>query len=426
MSYMPLDLLPLRTTSPCDHPSAGALDIDAARHLILANVVPVNEVEHVPVGEAIGRIAAGDVLSPTALPRFDNSAMDGYAAHAADLTASGSLPIADRVQAGQGDLPTLTPGTVVRVTTGAAVPAGTAAVIPDEDVKLLSGSRMIRVRCPARSGANIRRRGEDTWLGDILIRGGTRIDARHVAIVRAAGVSVVGVRRRSKVALLSVGNELVAPDDEVGPGKIVDVNRILLRELLATTGAEIVDLGIAEDSAEAVAERLNALAGIDVLITTGGVAGSECDVTAKGVEVNGGDVLNLHLTLKPGRSIAFGRLGQLHSLHLPGNPIAALVSAHLFAVPLLALLAGRPLRDGRYFVAAGELLKHRQGRTEFVLAKITEGPNNRQIAVCAGKSSSSNLRPLCEADGFLEIPAAAGDVSPGQPVRFHPFGCEFG
>ncbi|MEO8883397.1 MAG: molybdopterin-binding protein, partial [Devosia sp.] len=191
--------------------------------------------------------------------------------------------------------------------------------------------------------------------------------------------------------------------------------------------AEVFDLGIANDSASAVAQRLRTMTGIDVLITSGGIAGSECDVTAKGFEAIGGEVSTLRLNLKPGRSIAFGRLGQLRSLHLPGNPIAALVSARLFAVPMLSLLMGSRSPDRTDVVTAGEILRHREGRTEFVLAKITDrSAEGRPIAVRAGKSSSANLQPLCEADGFVEIPAETGDVPQGQALRFHPFGCEFG
>ena len=344
MTYMPLELRLPHTAAPCDRERPDALDVEAARQLILADIVPLNEAEPVPVGEAIGRIAADHVTSPVALPRFDNSAMDGYALHAADLTAIGWLSTsAGQVQAGQADVPALLPGTVVRVTTGAAIPAGTAAVVPDEDVDLRP-SRSVRVRRLARAGASIRRRGEDTEQGDILIKAGTRIDARHVAIVSAAGVRLIGVRRRPKVALLSVGNELVGPGDAAGPNRIVDVNRILLRDLLAASGAEVVDLGIAEDSVCAVAQRLRMTTGIDVLITTGGLAGSECDITARGFEEIGGEVSSLRLNLKPGRTIAFGRQGQLRSLHLPGNPLAALVSAYLFAVPGLAESAdGKPI-----------------------------------------------------------------------------------
>jgi len=153
MTYMPLDLRSLHSGAPRDRPASDGLDIDAARQLILADLVSLNEAEQVPVGAVIGRIAADDVVSPVALPRFDNSAMDGYALHTTDLDATGLLLIGGQVQAGQGDLPAMRRGTVVRVTTGAAIPVGTAAVVPDEDIDLRPGAS-IRVRPAGASGGS--------------------------------------------------------------------------------------------------------------------------------------------------------------------------------------------------------------------------------------------------------------------------------
>jgi molybdopterin molybdotransferase len=299
-------------------------------------------------------------------------------------------------------------------------------VVPDEDIDLRSGMG-IRLDHPVPAGANIRQRGKDVGEGDILLRSGTSIDARQMAVLAATGVGMVGVWRRPRVALLSIGNELVPPGGSPAQGQIIDVNKVLLRGLVEANGGEVVDVGIAGDTVDAIAKVLSSLPEADVLLTTSGVAGSECDVTLAGVRAAGGESSRLELALKPGRLVAFGRLEELRSLHLPGNPIAALVTAQLFLIPLLRTLSGCRVAIRTIVVDAGEPLFHRRGRTEFVLVKIVgQAQDGRPIVVRSGKGGSGALKPLVEADGFAEIGAEEGDVSTGCELRFHPFGAVFG
>jgi molybdopterin molybdotransferase len=210
-----------------------------APQIILEGVEALRDREELTICDAAGRITVQDIRSPVSLPRFDNSAMDGYGLRIDDLEADGSawLPIVDRIQAGRSMTIPVSGGAAVRITTGAQVPQGVAAVIPEEDVDVVGS--MLRVGKVLSEGANIRPRGEDIGRGEILVPMGTLIDARHKGVMAASGVREVSVRRDVTVGLLSTGDELVEPGEPIPLGKIVDVNRVLLRSLLAASGAAV-------------------------------------------------------------------------------------------------------------------------------------------------------------------------------------------
>jgi molybdopterin molybdotransferase len=393
-----------------------------ALQMILDGVEALPSEEKVALCDAAGRLTVEDIISPVSLPRFDNSAMDGYGLHSDNLETNGSawLPIVDRIQAGGSMAIPVSSGSAVRITTGAQVPQGVAAVVPDEHVDV-QGS-MLRVRKAPSERANIRPRGEDVGRGDVLVPKGGLIDARHKALMAAAGVREALVRRRVTVGLLSTGNELVEPGEPVPEGKIVDVNRVLLRSLLAASGAAVIDLGIAPDSLSEISRAISESRPLDILISTGGAANSETDLTSRAVAAIGGTVTSLPLSLKPGRSIAYGRFNQTHILHLPGNPLAALVSGLLFAIPLLNRLAGGTLETPALPTRSGAFIAHRRGWTEFFPATIIENsPGKEPIIVKSGHGGSACLKQLADADGLARIESDAGDVLVGDGLRFRPF-----
>ena len=241
----------------CHREKPPPFDPAHALRIILDGVEALPSGEKVALCDAAGRITVEDILSPVSLPRFDNSAMDGYGLHIDDLETSGSawLPIVDRIQAGGPTAIPVSRGSAVRVTTGAQVPQDVAAVVPDEHVDV-QGS-MLWVRKAPSDRANIRPCGEDVRRGDVLVPTGSFIDARHKALMAAAGVREVLVRRHVTVGLLSTGNELVEPGEPVPLGKIVDVNRVLLRSLLSASGAAVIDLGIAPDSLSEISRAIS-------------------------------------------------------------------------------------------------------------------------------------------------------------------------
>ena len=375
MTALVSGLRPWRDLDVCALPRPGVMAVADARELILASVRPIADTIEATLERSIGFVAAADVRSASALPRFDNSAMDGYALHAADLGDPHPLLVRGVVQAGQSELPELRPGIAIRVATGGAVPLATSAIVPDEEVEAIRDT--ILVGRPPPPGANVRRCGEDISVGDVLFRSGTRIEARHVATMAATGVTSCQVRRRPRVGVLSIGNELVAAGREVGRGKIVDINRILLASVLSARGAEIIDLGIVPDSVADASAHLSLAPRLDALVTTGGIAGSEFDVTLKAMEAAGGRAAVLPLDLKPGRCIAWGSWRGQPSLHLPGNPIAALVTAQIFAAPMLDRLAGHWRSTRGLAVIAGLSYAHRPGRTEYVLARYASPEGSR-------------------------------------------------
>ena len=396
-----------------------------AREQLLAQLSPVAGLEWLPVAAASGRCLAAAQIAGIALPRFDNSAVDGFGIHAEDMGTP--LPLRLQIVAGiyagdQPDRADFQAGTTLRILTGAAVPANLAAVIPEEAVARDNDTIIFTKAMP--HGANIRRLGEDVAPGVELLRPGIRLDPRHLALLAAAGVSRVPVNRRLRVGVLSTGNELVESGDSIAEGRIADSNRPMLLSALADPALEPVDLGIFSDRTDFLAQALQTAApAIDLLITSGGVFGSEADHLARALLQAGGTCTSIHLALRPGKPMAFGRLGDMQVLGLPGNPVAALIHYLLFVRPTLARLGGiEKISDHTRAARTAEVFWHKPGRTEFVPAKIT-GHDAEAIPLLEklGRGGSARLLPLTQADGFAEMPAEAGDLAEGASIKFHPF-----
>ncbi|MBV1702967.1 MAG: molybdopterin molybdotransferase MoeA [Hyphomicrobiales bacterium] len=396
-----------------------------ARNQLLAQSNRVSGSEWLPIAAAAGRCLAEVQVAGIALPRFDNSAVDGFGIHVADMSAA--MPLRLKIVAGihAGDqlgLVDFQPGTALRILTGAVVPFNLAAVVPEEAVQRDNDALIITK--PLNFGANIRRRGEDVAPGLELLRPGVRLDARHLALLAATGIRRVQVVRQIRVGVLSTGNELVEPGDAIAEGRIADTNRPMLLSALAHAGLEPVDLGIFSDKTEVLAQALHAAApALDLVITSGGVFGSEADHLARALLMAGGTCTSLHLALRPGKPMAFGRLRDMQVLGLPGNPVAALIHYVLFVRPVLALLAGiEGLPDSAQTARTSELFRHKPGRTEMVPAKIV-GHDAMALPLLEklGRGGSARLLPLTQADGLAEMPADVGDMAAGTLIRFYPF-----
>ena len=402
----------------CDA-APGLLSPAEARHRLLAAAVPVCGVETLLAADALGRVLVEAPRARQSLPPFDQSAMDGYGLAAEDLRAGASPRVARMVTAGAVPGPALMPGEAVRLMTGAALPEGVAAVVMEEHAAAAGGC--IQPRRIVRAGENIRRRGEDVTEGEALASPGTRLDARHAALFAAARVAEVLVRRRVRVATLSNGDEL---------GQAVqDSNRPMLHALLARPEVALTDLGVLPDDPAALAAALaEAAAGQDLILATGGVSGSDADHMPAAIRRAGGSVEVLKLALKPGKPLAFGRIGQAMCLCLPGNPLAALVTMLVLGRPLLARLAGLPDAPAAPLAAvAGEGFTRVPGREEYVPARVA-GTDEAGLPVLlrAGRAGSARLKPLAQADGLLWLPAGCEAVAPGDALRFHPFATPFG
>jgi molybdopterin molybdotransferase len=417
----------LMNESVCDRP--GLLGIDAALKIALAAVAPVEERETVALRDSAGRITASSVTSAMPLPPFDQSAVDGYGIHADDVAQAktGPFKIAGRLAAGSHRMPTPGAGDAVRLLTGAAVPKGIAAVVMEE--KATATEHDVTIGRAAEAGLNIRRSGEDVGPWSEILETGTLIDARHVAILAAAGLSHVPVRRRVRVAVLSTGDELAKAGAARHAHQIYDSNAPMLQALFASPALQLRMLGCCPDDPERLRRQITrATRAFDLLLCTGGVSGSDADHVVGSVLAAGGNCAKVALALKPGKPLAIGRLGAMAVLALPGNPVAALVGALLFARPMLQTLSGQAASSQAPVMAkASATFAHRLGRTEFVPVRVVgHDGEGTPLLEKLGRGGSARLRPLVLADGLGCIPGESDDLPAGASLRFYPFRTAFG
>ena len=411
-------------TDDCFAFSGPLLRLDDMERLIGERISPVVEIERVPLHGARGRILSIDVKAPTNLPPFDNSAVDGYAVRHADLRPDGdtTLVVAGRLMAGAREHLSLKPGEAVRIFTGAAMPAGADTVFMQEDVTAGDG----RVTVPKRLklGANRRLAGEDVPAGAVVLPAATVLEAQHVALAAALGLTELTVRRRLKVAIFSTGDEVVEPGSARGAAAIFDSNRILLMELLERLGVVVTDLGILADDPDGLSAKLRqAASGHDLIITTGGVSTGEADYVRKAVETIG-NLVFWRVAIKPGRPVALGVIpsgaGQGAAfVGLPGNPVAVFVTFVRVVRPLLRRLSGaRPDKLLPLPVRAAFAYKKKKDRREYVRVALKRAADGEIEAIKHPQDGAGILTSLTETDGLLEFPEDVTAIEAGARVGF--------
>jgi molybdopterin molybdotransferase len=402
--------------------------VDAAFDEIVAFASRVEETETIPVASARGRVLARDIATNMPLPPFDHSAVDGFGITRDDIDRPPPLrlTVLARIAAGGRIGPAPEQGYAVHLFTGAPVPPGVGAVVLEERCEI--DGRSVVVTVPVPDGANIRRSGEDVPRGATIVEARSLLDARHIAILTAAGVSNVEVRRPVRVAVLSNGNELRDAGEPRGAGQIHDANRPMLMAMLANPWTEVIDLGYHRDDPAVLARVfVEAADRADVVVSSGGVAGSDADHVARVVAIAGGSMRRFRLALKPGKPVLAGRIGGASVLGLPGNPVAAMVNFLLFGRALIrasaALQVERPVGQSAMTAAP---FGHAHGRTEFVPARIVGFDQiGRPRLEKLGRGGSARMRPLVLADGFAEIPADARDLPADSAVALHRFHTAF-
>ena len=410
-------------TDDCFAFSGPLLRLDDMERLIIERIAPVAETEPVPLHGARGRIVAADVTAPVDLPPFDNSAVDGYAVRHADLRADGdtSLAISGRLTAGGRGNIVLEPGKAIRIFTGAAMPQGADTVFMQEDVTV-EGDH-VRVPKGLKRGANRRLAGEDVPSGAVVLPAGTVLEAQHVALAAALGITEIAVRRRLNVAIFSTGDEVVEPGAVRGSTAIYDANRYLLAELLERLGTVVTDLGILGDDPEKLSRALRAAAtGHDLIVTSGGVSTGEADYVRDAVE-RVGKLVFWRVAIKPGRPVALGVISSSERraafVGLPGNPVAVFVTFVRVVKPLLRRLSGaRPDRIVPLPVRAAFAYKKKKDRREYVRVALKRAADGEIDAIKHPQDGAGILTSLTETDGLLEFPEDVTAIEPGARVGF--------
>lgn len=384
---------------------------------------PVVGVEAVPLTLAAGRVLAEPLASPRPVPAFDNAAVDGYAFAAASQPASGPVRLTlapGRAAAGHPTSAIVGPGQAQQVLTGAMLPPGTDTVAMNEEVEV--GPASVTLDHPLRPFANRRLAGEDIQAGQSLFAAGLVLAPRHVAVAAEIGLAVLPVFRRLRVALLSSGDELREPGIELPPGGVFDANRYMLKGLLRHLPVEVDDLGILPDTAAAVEAALVGTAvSHDVILTSGGASQGDEDHVVRTVERHG-RLDFWRIAMKPGRPLAFGRLGDAVTIGLPGNPVAAAVCFMRFARPVIARLAGSEWLEPQGFaVPAAFSFKKKPGRTELLRGRLSSDDQGRIVVDLVRRQGSGILTSLTDADGLIEVDPATVRIDVGNLVRFLPF-----
>ncbi|MEK7261834.1 MAG: gephyrin-like molybdotransferase Glp [Pseudomonadota bacterium] len=398
------------------------LNLEQAQAAILAAVRRGSRTETVPLTQALGRYVATELRARTDHPGFDNSAMDGYAMRTADLAAHDfRLPLAGEARC--GDAPgKLAPGTAQRIFTGAPLPAGADTVVMQEDVQAENGA--VTLPRSVAPDQNLRRRGEDFRLGDMLYAPGRRLSAWDLALLATAGVAEVAVYARPRALVVATGDELVAPGAPLKPGQIYESNRLATLSLLAQLGADVSDGGTVRDDPAALRALLARSGDFDFIVTSGGASVGDYDVV-KQVFAEIGEIKFWKVRIKPGKPVAFGHVGaRTHFFALPGNPVSSLVTFKLFVEPAVYAWhhARAPALTLRAQAANG--FRRRPGRTEFLRARLYNHDGRLLVDALKGQGSHM-LGPLRETNVLIRVEAESDGFEAGSMVTVIPLGAEF-
>lgn len=411
-------------TDDCFAFGGPLLTVDDVERLIAGRITPVSETERVALRAARGRIAAYDVMTPVALPPFDNSAVDGYAVRFDDLSPGGEtrLAVAERVFAGYSAHAAIQPKTAIRIFTGAPMPEGADTVFMQEDCRK-DGDAVI-LPAGLKRGANRRLKGEDVRDGGCVITAGTRLKVQDIAMAAAVGLTHIGVRRRLKLALFSTGDEIIEPGQPLPPAALYDANRTLLIAMAEALGLEVTDLGILKDDKASLAVALvEAAADHDLVVTSGGVSTGDADFVRDAIAANG-TLTFWRTAIKPGRPVALGVLRAADGasaafVGLPGNPVAAFVTFARIVRPLILRLGGaNPEPLTAFPVAAAFEYKKKAGRREYVRVALTRGADGRLEAHKHKQDGAGVLSSLTATDGLVELPEDCTGVAPGDAAGF--------
>jgi molybdopterin molybdotransferase len=408
----------IRAASCTDDYDPNSMPVTKAREFIARFLTPVATIERVHIRAALGRVLAEDLVSPLNVPAHDNSAMDGYAIRFADLkadaetvlniagTAFAGVPFAGKTKAGES----------VRIMTGAVMPQGLDTIIMQEHTKV--AGNQVTVGGGHKAGQHLRFAGEDLKTGQVALTRGLLLRPAEIGLIASLGVGEISVYRRLRVAFFSTGDELRSIGSTLEEGQIYDSNRYTLHGMLTRLGCEVIDMGVVRDDPALIEQAFKtAAAAADVVITSGGVSVGEADFV-KDLLDRLGEVVFWKIAMKPGRPLAYGRIGGAHFFGLPGNPVSVMVTFYQFVRDALLKLSGRepvpPLPTFR--VPCMTPLKKAPGRTEFQRGVLSQDAAGHWSVAVTGEQGSGILRSMCEANCFIILPTDQGNVAAGAPV----------
>jgi molybdopterin molybdotransferase len=397
------------------------LSVDDHLARILDTIEPLPDFPQ-PLMETMGLAAAEDVVSPIALPSFDNSAMDGYAVRAADVATATQdapvhLPVVGEIGAGQARLLALSPGTAAKIMTGAPIPEGADCVVPFEWTD--RGVAQVRITQPAEVGAHVRPTGDDVNKGDLIVDAGTVLGPRHLGLLASVGRSAVRSRPRPRVVVISTGSELREPGTELGPDSIYDGNSWLLAASARRAGAIAYRVGIVPDEPRAFLDALNdQLVRADLVVTSGGVSQGDFDVVKEALTPLG-TVWFGPVAMQPGKPQGFGVVGEdrVPIFTLPGNPVSSYISFEMFVLPALRRLMGktpyaRPATRARltHGVASPD------GRRQFLRGSFERGRGGPTVSPVGGQGSHL-IGGLADSNALIVVPEDTTGLPAGEMVQ---------
>jgi molybdenum cofactor synthesis domain-containing protein len=395
-------------------PIRETIALDEARALMREKTRPVDRVETVDLADADRRVLSGPVVADRDVPPFARAAMDGFAVIAADTFGTGPfdarvLRLLEKVYTGQVPTCAVSPGNCAEIATGAPMPDGADAVVMVEETEKDAGGR-VRVFSPVYPGQNVGRQAADIRTGQTLFAAGDVLNPSRVGALAALGYDRVDVLAKPRVAILSTGNEIVAPGEPLAPGQIYDINRYTLGAIIGEHGGVAVPRASTADTLEDLERALDACLDADLLIFSGGSSVGERDLVLDLVATRG-EVLFHGIAVKPGKPTLFGLIDGAPVLGMPGYPTSCLSNGYMLLVPLLRRLARLPDFSPRALtLPLGQRIVSTTGRHQFYTVRVVDG-----VAMPAFKASG-DITSMSLADGYIEIPAQTDIVEKGEMV----------
>lgn len=415
--------LPTNTSESCDVKQT-LLPINKVLKILQDKAEAVSTVETVTLLNARGRILAEDLVASVNVPPADNSAMDGFAYNAVDVSKSSSkaLKVSQRICAGDAGNP-LEQGTVARIFTGAPIPDGADTVVMQENCE--QQGDMVIINSLPKNSANVRKTGEDIRQGSVILKAGHKLRAQDMGLAASVGVGELSVKRRLKVAIFFTGDELREPGQSLGPGQIYNSNRFTLNGLLESLNCEVVDLGIIEDTLAATKQALLGAADkADLVMTSGGVSVGDEDHIRKALEENG--KLELwRVNVKPGKPFVFGEIINTSKttpfMGLPGNPVSVFATFCIFARPYIIKKQGSNEKAPNSFMVESSFeIRSKEKRNEYMRARLDYDNSGKASVSLYPNQGSGVLTSASWGNGFAFIPAETL-VEKGDLIQFIPF-----